>query len=171
MKQLSQVKIKNGSIKKKPGSDINIETFAFEVQTWLDIGGGSTLQGFAKIPEDEQIFLLEYLEDFSLYEMIKVNGKKFILTHIGLPKGATATNLNGFDAFDFTADPDTFTDYGKQYFDDIVLVTGHTPTLHIGEEWRGKIYRRNNHIAIDTGAPFGEAMGSICLDTGEEFYV
>ena len=41
----------------------------------------------------------------------------------------------------------------------------------IGEEHRGRIYRKNNHIAIDIGAAFGEAMGCVCLDTGEEFYV
>jgi serine/threonine protein phosphatase 1 len=171
LRQLSQVYIKDGSIKKKPGSDINIETFAFEVQTWLDIGGGPTLQGFMRLPEDEKEFMLEYLEEFSLYEMIKVNGTKYLLTHIGLPKGATDTNLNRFDAYDFIADPDTYTDYTKQYFDDIVLVTGHLPTLHIGEEYRGRIYHANNHLAIDTGGVFGEKFACVCLDTGEEFYV
>jgi serine/threonine protein phosphatase 1 len=45
------------------------------------------------------------------------------------------------------------------------------PTFVIGEEWRGRIYRRHNHIAIGTGAVFGETLACLCLDTDEEFYV
>jgi serine/threonine protein phosphatase 1 len=157
LKQLSQVEFKDGGILKKPGSEIDFKRFAFEVKTWLDIGGKETLQGFMRLPEDERDFMLEYLENFSLFEIIKVNGIKYILTHIGLPKGATATNLNRFDAYDFVVSP--------------VLCTGHLPTMNINEKYRGKIYRQNNHIAVDTGAAFGESMGCICLNTGEEFYV
>ena len=171
LKQLQLVEITPEGIQKKPGSDINIETFAFEIQTWLDIGGESTLHGFMKLPEDEKDLILEYMEEFSLYELIKVNGTKYILTHIGLPKGATAGNLDRFDAYDFIADPDTYTDYGKQYFDDIVLCTGHLPTLNIGEEYRGKVFRENNHLGIDTGGVFGETFACVCLDTGKVFYV
>ena len=40
----------------------------------------------------------------------------------------------------------------------------------IDEAYRGKIYRGNNHIAIDVGAVFGEVLGCICLETEEEFY-
>jgi len=39
------------------------------------------------------------------------------------------------------------------------------------ESYRGKIYRANNHIAINTGAVFGETLSCLCLDTNEEFYV
>ena len=169
------VQITPEGIKKKPGSDINIETFAFEVQTWLDIGGEHTMQGFVKLPQDEREDLLEYLEDFSLYEMINIQGKKFILTHIGLPKGAALNHLDSFDAYDFIADPDTDTDYGKQYFEDIFFVTGHVPTFNLGEAYKGRIYREHNHIALDTGAVFtdksGGIMGCICLETDEEYYV
>lgn len=30
---------------------------------------------------------------------------------------------------------------------------------------------QNRHIALDCGAVFGNTLGCICLDTGEEFYV
>jgi len=175
LKQFQLVDITRAGIKKKTGSDINIETFTFEVQTWLNIGGGPTKQGFMRLPEDERDYMLEYLEEFSLYEMIEVNGNKFILTHIGLPKDADQNNLDSFDAYDFIADPDTYTDYNRKYFDDIFLVTGHCSTFGLGEEYRGRIYCKHNHIAIDTGAVFkdesGGVMGCICLDTLEEYYV
>jgi hypothetical protein len=62
-------------------------------------------------------------------------------------------------------------DFSKKYFTDAILVTGHTPTFNIGEEWRGKVFRGNNHLAIDTGGVFGGAFCCVCLDTGEEFYI
>ena len=34
-----------------------------------------------------------------------------------------------------------------------------------------RIYKKNNHIAIDCGAVYGNRLGCICLDTMEEFYV
>ena len=62
-------------------------------------------------------------------------------------------------------------DYARQYYKDKYLVTGHTPTYNIDENCKGRIYRQNNHIAIDCGAVFGGTLGCICLDTLEEFYV
>jgi serine/threonine protein phosphatase 1 len=64
------------------------------------------------------------------------------------------------------------TDYSKTYFENIFLVTGHTPTGLIDAEYKGKVYRKNNHIAIDTGAVFrGGVLACVCLETDEEFYV
>ena len=62
-------------------------------------------------------------------------------------------------------------DYNKVYSDDFYLVSGHTPTGLIDKVYDGKIYRKNNHIAIDCGAFFERPLGCICLDTMEEFYV
>jgi hypothetical protein len=75
--------------------------------------------------------------------------------------------LDRFDLYDFVT---ATVDYDKQRFSDAILVTGHTPTFKIGEEWRGKVYRENNHLAIDTGGVFGGTFACVCLDTGEAFY-
>jgi serine/threonine protein phosphatase 1 len=139
-----------------------------EINDWIGIGGAPTMKDFVQLPEDEREDYLEYLEEFALYEVVKVNGKTYILTHSGLPDGANRHNLHRFDAYDFAT---ASTDYRKQCFDDIFLVTGHCPTYNLGEKYRGRIYRKHNHIAIDTGAAFGEAMGCLCLETDKEFYV
>ena len=99
---------------------------------------------------------------------IAVNNKTYILTHSGLPIGTKTDNLGIFPPHAFmTAEAI----YHKRYFKDAYLVTGHTPTFKIDESFRGKLYKEQNHIAIDTGAVFGQTMGCICLDTHEEFYV
>lgn len=41
----------------------------------------------------------------------------------------------------------------------------------IGPAYKGRIYKNNNHIAIDCGAVFGGRLGCLCLDTMKEFYV
>ena len=153
------------------GSETDVAAFLQDIEAWTNDGGGVTMQAFAKLPRDESAFLLEYLEEFALYERVIVAGRKFILTHAGLPSGATWNNLPSFTARSFIT---AKTDYSRQYFDDIFLVTGHRPTLTIDEAYRKKIYRKNNHIAIDTGAVFSTRSGvlaCICLDTFEEFYV
>ena len=61
--------------------------------------------------------------------------------------------------------------YELQYFDDLTIVTGHTPTGLIEEKCNGKIYQKNGHIAVDCGAVFGGKLGCICLETLEKFYV
>ena len=61
-------------------------------------------------------------------------------------------------------------EYEKEYFPDKFIVTGHTPTGLIDPQYKGRIWQRNNHIAIDCGAVFGNPLGCICLDTLEEYY-
>lgn len=39
-----------------------------------------------------------------------------------------------------------------------------------GEEYRGKIFQKNRHIALDCGCVYGMALGVYCLDTGEVWY-
>ena len=133
-----------------------------DISLWAEAGGGPTMDGFAKLPLDEKDDIIEYLEEFSLYETVDVCGKKYVLTHAGVPEGATLDNLSGYDAFDFVV---ANTDYGKVYFEDAILVTGHIP-LQDGKVWRG-----NSHIRIDTGSVFGGNLCCVCLNTGEEFYV
>jgi len=160
--------ITNESIEQLEETEIDVIKFAEDVNEWNKIGGDSTIQGFRNLPAEEREYLLEYLEEFSLYETVSVGGRKYFLTHSGLPFDMTAKNLDDYDAWDFaTAE----IDYNRQYFKDAILITGHLPTFIIDEAYRGKIYRKNNNINIDTGAVFGDTLACLCLDTDEEFYV
>ena len=133
-----------------------------DISIWKLDGGGPTMDGFAKLSPEEKEAIIEYLDEFSLYEILDVGDVKYVLTHAGVPSGATIENLDCFDAYDFVV---AKADYGKMYFEDAILVTGHYPTED-GKVWRGK-----NHMRIDTGSVFGGKLCCVCLDTGEEFYV
>lgn len=144
-----------------------------DLMQWYNIGGEKTLSAFAKLPVEERIYVYEYIqEEFALYEVVPVAGKTFVLTHAGVPEGATLEGLlgeNDYDAYDFVMPR---IDYDKRYFNDEgYLIVGHTPTGIIDPENRGKIYRKGNNINIDTGAVFNGKLACLCLDTDEEFYV
>jgi serine/threonine protein phosphatase 1 len=158
------------NIKKHFGSDL--ENFYRDLVEWENIGGSPTIKGFGQLKLNERESIIEYLSEFNnnLYETLTVNDRKYILAHIGLPDKMTKDNLNDFDAVDFLG-PDINIDYKREYFSDIFLVTGHIPTVVIDEIYESRIYRKHNHIAIDTGAVFGYALCCLCLDTDEEFYI
>lgn len=64
------------------------------------------------------------------------------------------------------------TDYEVPYFEDKIVITGHTPTQTIACNNRpGYIFRGNKHIALDCCAcSYKGRLAGICLETGEEFY-
>jgi serine/threonine protein phosphatase 1 len=162
------VEITDESIEALAKANINVADIARTIEIWLnDYDSKSSLQEFRNLTADEREYLLEYIEEFSLYEIIKVKNKKYFLTHFGIPKGATLKNLDSYDGYDFI---ESTLNYNKEYFKDTIIITGHLPTFVIDESYRGRIYRRNNIINIDTGAAFGEHLACLCLETNEEFY-
>ena len=145
-----------------------VQTLLTDMLFWEKEGGSSTLKAFGKLSQEDKEFIIDYIEEFSLYDVITINNQTYILTHSGLPEGATLENLDEYDAYDFIM---TKTDYNKIYFDDAILVTGHWPVMTDEGKLSGKVWRGNNHLRIDTGCVFGGTLSCVCLDTGEEFYV
>ncbi len=134
---------------------------------WLSDGGAITYDEFQELTHAEKQNVLAFLDSFQIYEEIAVNGRKFFLSHT-VPEKKRFENFKELMWQEFiVGEPD----YEKQYCDDKYIVTGHTPTGFIDPKYKGKIYKKNNHIAIDCGAVFGNPLGCICLDTLEEFYV
>ncbi|MBP3620937.1 MAG: metallophosphoesterase [Lachnospiraceae bacterium] len=139
---------------------------------WQNVGGQATIDEFHKLNPEEKEDIIEYLEEFSSYEEVSVNGKDYILVHAGLSNFSPERPLEGYHISEMIFETP---DYDRVYFQDKHLVTGHLPTRCIeGNEGQDKIYKANNHIAIDCGCACideGSRLGCICLDTGEEFYV
>lgn len=136
---------------------------------WQMNGGNSTIAEFKELTQDERMDLLEYMEEFTTYEIVEVRDKIFLLVHAGLGNFSEEKTME-----DYTLSELVFSrcDYERQYFKDpsIYLVTGHTPTLAING--KPEIYKKNNNICIDCGAVFTEGrLACLCLDTMEEFYV
>lgn len=147
----------------------HLDSEAIEMyENWMFNGGITTSQAFAKLDRATRESIIEYLGEFELYEELEVNGNAFVLVHGGLVGFEEDKDLDEYDIHDIIWGR---CDYARRYYKDKYLVTGHTPTYNIDENCKGKIYRQNNHIAIDCGAVYGGSLGCICLDTLEEFYV
>ena len=135
---------------------------------WSKEGGDTTIAQFQKLSREEQMDILEYLEEFSLFEEVRVNNKDYVLVHAGLNHFDENKDLCEYDLLDLIF---TSPDYHKVYYKDKYLVSGHTPTIAIHPRHKGEIVEMNNHIAIDCGCVFGLNLGVYCLDTQEKFYI
>ena len=135
---------------------------------WQNVGGYTTMDAFHRLTQEEKEDIYEYLREFSLYEEIKVNGKKFVLVHAGITGFDANTPLEEYPFSNFLF---KVPNYNRVYYPDKYLVTGHLPTCAIHQNKRPYfIYKGNNHIAIDCGSYCGGQLGMICLDTMKEFY-
>lgn len=137
---------------------------------WMENGGQATMESYKRLDYEEKLDILDFLADFSLYEEVRVKGQNYVLVHAGLANFAPNKPLQDYKLHELIFER---ANYEIPYFQDKIVITGHTPTRYIPEN-AGKdcIYKGNNHIAIDCGAWFEDGrLGAICLDTMEEFYV
>ena len=142
------------------------EDFLADAQLWLEDGGQSTFDEFKKLPGSERNDILRFMKGFDLYQEVSVNGQDYVLVHAGLENFHHEKSLDDYSAQEILF---ARADYEKIYFENKILITGHTPTKTItGED---KIHKANNHIAIDCGCAYGGKLGVLCLDDGREFYI
>ena len=138
-----------------------------ELTEWIRDGGAKTLQGFKELDADMREGIIEYLEELSLYEEITVKGHKYLLLHAGIADFDPDTDLEDYMPEDFVSEP---LDPDREYFDDVTIIAGHTPTYTIDGADHGKIYYGESGIIIDCGAAYGETLGCLCLENGKEYY-
>lgn len=137
---------------------------------WISDGGAITAEQFRKLPQEDRLDVIDYLECAYPYEMIEDNGMLYILVHAGIQNFDPNKELDEYNVSDFLWER---LDYGRRYFpgDRIVLVSGHTPTPLIRDDKKPLAYCKNGHIALDCGCVFGGNLAAYCIETGEVTYV
>ena len=137
---------------------------------WLQDGGRVTAEQFSKLSYSEKMDMLDYIAGASLYEVIKNSGKEYRLVHAGLGNFTPDKAMDEYDLYDFLEER---TDYTKRYYpeENIFLVTGHTPTVHIKDWGKAKVYMKNGHIALDCACVAGGKLAAFCIETEEIVYV
>jgi len=134
---------------------------------WLCDGGKTTISEYCVLEEEKKKEVIEYLKTFQLIDAVTAGNKKYLLAHT-VPSKEKMQNLSDTNVYDFTWGT---VQYDRRYFDDIDIITGHTPTALIDSEFKGRILRMNGHINIDCGAYFTGTLGCLCLDDLSEYYV
>ena len=134
---------------------------------WIANGGQPTLDALRTLRPKKIEYILDYLRECPLYEILTVNGKDFILTHSGLGNFSYNKKLSEYTETDLLWSRPSLT---ARYFDDITTVFGHTPTLYYGNEYRGKAVKTDTWIDIDVGAATGLPPMLLRLEDMKEFY-
>lgn len=132
-------------------------------------GGDVTLGALRalKIKSPEAISdVLDYLHDTPLYEAITVGENDFLLVHAGLDNFSPDKKISEYSSHDLIWSRPRL---DKEYFDDIITVLGHTPTMHYGTMYKGKIIKTKTWINIDVGAGFGQDPVLLRLDDFKEY--
>lgn len=135
---------------------------------WSSRGGEGTLDGFAKLSDEDKEAVIEYLEEFSLYEEVEAGGMDYVLCHSMPESFLTDDTLDNYSAEDILSGE---VDYAKDYFFGRVLVSANDVTIEIDRNTHGRIFKNESHVAINCGGYLGGLTAAYCLDTGEEFYV
>lgn len=159
-----------------------IDTNDFQgVLEWMEIGGDKTIEAFSVLDKEEQSDILEYLKEFSPYELVQAGGKNFVLVHAGLTRFSSDRPLEDYDLSELLF---FSPDFDRTYFKNAYLVTGHTLTRVLyameqglsladlsPDQYQDLVFQKNNHIAIDCGLSYGGRLACLCLDNLEVFYV
>lgn len=149
--------------------DLNAEQMDL-MNDYLANGGGATLKSLFKLSHEEPEAIgdiLDFLRESPLIGAETVNGRDFLFVHAGFGNFSPDKKLSEYTEGEVLwARPELDT----AYFDDIITVFGHTPTLCYGEEHAGKIISTPTWINIDTGASAGYEPALLRLDDMEVFY-
>ena len=129
----------------------------------------STINEFSQLDPETNQEVIDFINEFWVYEEVSINNKNYLLVHAGLGNYSPEKDIEDYSLHELVW---TQADYNVRYFEDTYVITGHTPTQTIADNSRpGYIYQRNNHIAIDCGACYsGGRLAALCLETGEEYY-
>ena len=90
---------------------------------YQNIGGQVTLDEFHKLSKEEQQDIIEYLEEFTAYEEINVNGKEFIIIHAGFLNFKPERKMEDSQLYELIFKAPN---YERVYFEDNYLVDNQT---------------------------------------------
>ena len=140
----------------------------FNLLRWHRNGCLVTLESLLKLraedPEELEK-LLEYVRSAPLYMEVAVPMKRYVLVHGGLNCFDPEKGLD-----EYSEDDLLWTRPGaeERYWDDRLVVIGHTPTQYFGTP--GKMFVTDTWVDIDTGAAGGGSPMLLRLDDLCPFY-
>lgn len=153
-------------------NDDSIQSLSHEdmraLKNWAKNGAEPTLTGLQRLPRETVLEILDYLDGCPVYEDVKINGKRFILTHGGLGGYEKGKPLDSYEPYDLVWHRPSL---DEVYDGDFTVILGHTPTWYYGDMYKGRMIKTESWINIDTGVAFGLHPMLLRLDDMKEFYI
>jgi serine/threonine protein phosphatase 1 len=140
----------------------------YSLLRWHRNGCLPTIENLLKLKEEdpeELEKLLDYIRSAPLYMELAVPMKRFVLVHGGLNGFSPEKPLDEYEADDMVWTRPSPED---RYWEDRLVVLGHTPTRYFG--CRGRMYATDTWVDIDTGAAGGGSPMLLRLDDMCEYY-
>lgn len=136
---------------------------------WIRNGSDPTINALRELRKrDPEALaqLLEYLRRAPMYAKVSACGRECLLVHSGLGNFAPERALD-----DYTKDELLWTRPApeERYYPDMMTILGHTPTGYMFGE-KGRMFRTETWIDIDTGAAGGGAPMLLRLEDLKAFY-
>lgn len=143
----------------------------YDYSVWTSNGGYATIDALQQLTNAQIKHIFRFLEDadkVTLYKEVEVNGKKYILTHSGLGSFSADKPLSEYSQNDLVwTRPSLHTRY---YENGPLVIFGHTPTILLGSEYKGRPIFTDTWIDIDVGASLGMNPVLLRLDDLKVFY-
>lgn len=148
-------------VKHAPAAKGQVKAAAAQMKEWLATGGTSTLKEFMELEDEDQEWVLEYLEEFALFAEVEAGGRKYLLTHAGVADFRRGDSLDD-------CSPEQFLkggmDRSVRIFPQHTVIYGHTPT-------ECEIEKEPGYIGINCDCVHGGMLAAYCLDNGKTYYV
>lgn len=138
---------------------------------WSSNGAAPTLRSLRALNKNEPEALREMLDFLAfapLYDVLTVNGKRYILTHAGLGHYEPGKELYDYDTDDLLWFRPELT---TRYDEGATVIFGHTPVAAFGPGYEGRMLKTETWIDIDTGTAHGGDPMLLRLDDEKAFYV
>ena len=138
------------------------------LKRWNRNGSSITIETMMKLKKkdpDKLTRLLKYVRLAPVYMEAAAAKKRFVLLHGGLKDFTPGKSLDAYDPFDLVWTRPVPED---RYWDDRLVIIGHTPTQYYGE--KGRMFITETWVDIDTGAADGGSPMLLRLDDMHPFY-
>ena len=117
---------------------------------WMDIGAAPTIASLRTLAQENPEAvndLLDYVKEAPMYETVETASGDYLLVHSGLGGFSPDKKLKSYTPGELLCHRPKA---DERYFEDVMTVLGHTPTLYYGAP--GRMFETDTWMDIDTGA-------------------
>ena len=139
-----------------------------DLYIWHRNGALVTIDSLMKLKKsdpEELSALLAYVRSAPVYLELAVPMKRFLLVHGGLYGFSPEKGMDEYDPRDLVW---TRPDLSERYWNDRLVILGHTPTQYYGE--KGRMFVTDTWVDIDTGAAGGDSPMLLRLEDMRAYY-